>query len=216
MEKIPKKIHIVWVGDEAKQPNRNIDTWRKFHPDYEVKVWGNEEFREYPWVNRKHLDHMYQYSLPGVADLMRLEILYNEGGIYVDADSIALQALHPWLHHLQLFAAYENEQVLGNQVANGFIGAVLQHPFLIQVVNQFKCNPFLVTRPHYLKRRRHKSAWKTVGPLAFTKAVEKHKPQITVLPSSFVLPTHYSDDKIDNTHEFTVCQHHWGTTTDSY
>ena len=89
---IPKKLHFVWVGDESKRPDNCINTWRHYHPDWEIKVWGNEEYQG-EWVNKAHMEQMWPRELNGVADMMRYEILFNEGGITLDADSICLQSL---------------------------------------------------------------------------------------------------------------------------
>ena len=79
-EPIPRKIHIVWVGDESKRPNNFIQTWRDMNPGWEVKVWGNREYEAQNWVNKAHMEAMWGNQLHGVADMMRYEILYNEGG----------------------------------------------------------------------------------------------------------------------------------------
>src|SRR4029078_97320 len=38
--RIPKKLHIIWVGDEAQCPSHCIQSWKDKHPDWEVRVWG--------------------------------------------------------------------------------------------------------------------------------------------------------------------------------
>ena len=75
---IPKIIHIVWVGDERKRPDNCIQTWRVHHPDWEIKVWGNDSLKDHAWVNAKHIQAMWLHELNGVADMMRWEILYRE------------------------------------------------------------------------------------------------------------------------------------------
>ena len=77
---IPKIIHIVWVGDERKRPDNCIQTWRMLHPDWEIKIWGNDSLTEYAWVNAKHIQAMWLRELNGVADMMRWEILYRGQG----------------------------------------------------------------------------------------------------------------------------------------
>jgi len=102
---IPKKLHFVWVGDESKRPDNCIQSWAKLNPEYEIVIWGNTALAEYSWVNKKHMDAMYSRELNGVADLMRYEILFNEGGIALDADSLCLRPLEDWLLEPAAFAA---------------------------------------------------------------------------------------------------------------
>lgn len=37
---IPSKLHMIWVGDEAKRPDSCIETWRQNHPAWEFRLWG--------------------------------------------------------------------------------------------------------------------------------------------------------------------------------
>lgn len=85
-QRIPKKIHYIWVGgkelpDEFK---KNIDTWRKFNPDYEIVRWdeSNYDFRK-DWYT-KNAYEMEEWGF--VVNLSRLDIIYEEGGIYLDTD----------------------------------------------------------------------------------------------------------------------------------
>jgi hypothetical protein len=68
---IPKDIHIVWVGDEHKRPDNCIQTWIDLNPSWNVRIWGNRELSESPWINRHHMEQMAQHEWCGVADLMR-------------------------------------------------------------------------------------------------------------------------------------------------
>jgi inositol phosphorylceramide mannosyltransferase catalytic subunit len=70
----------------------------------------------------------------GVADLMRYEILFEHGGVYVDADSTSVRPLDHWLLTPPLFAVWESEQHRPGLIANGFIGSVPQHPALAAII----------------------------------------------------------------------------------
>ena len=54
---------------------------------------------------------MYSRELNGVADIMRYEILFNEGGIALDADSLCLRPLEDWVLEPAAFAAWEHEHI---------------------------------------------------------------------------------------------------------
>jgi hypothetical protein len=45
---IPKKLHVIWVGDESKRPDHWIQTWRDKHPTWEFRLWGNTEYDGVP------------------------------------------------------------------------------------------------------------------------------------------------------------------------
>ena len=183
--KIPKKLHFVWVGDETKCPDNCINTWRDNHPDYELRVWGNKELATYPWVNKSHMDAMYKKELCGVADLMRYEILLNEGGIAIDADSISLRKLDESFRDNAWFASWENERIRPGLIAMGCIGSLKQNPIIFQIVKDIRAE----------KTFDNLMAWQAVGPKRLTDSVNKYgKLGLKIYPSHYFLPEHFAGD----------------------
>ena len=83
---IPKIIHYVWVGGKPLTPlaEKCIASWKKYCPDYEIKRWDEKTFD----VNQnKYCKQAYECKKWAFAsDFVRLYVLYNEGGIYLDSD----------------------------------------------------------------------------------------------------------------------------------
>jgi inositol phosphorylceramide mannosyltransferase catalytic subunit len=195
MARIPKKLHFVWVGDEKKLPATCIETWRRNHPDYQLKVWGNRELESTQWRTQHHIEKMISTGRPwcGVADLMRWEILAREGGIALDADSVSLDRLPDWLLDCGLFSCWENEVVKPGLVANGYVGAVEKHPLICRLVDRFAIDRHLIGRFLWRKMRYKKvPPWKATGPEPFTREIMNSRDGITILPSHFFIPVHYS------------------------
>lgn len=196
MSQIPKTLHFVWVGDESLRPDAYIETWRRLHPEFELRIWGNKEWQSLPWKNRRHMDEIArrngQYA--GVADLMRWEILLEEGGFALDADSVCIRKLPDWLFDCDLFAAWENEYAVPGLVANGYVGAKPGHDVIHSLVQRFsQCRD--LTRRFVWYKLKHKglTAWKTTGPVPFTEELQRaHRKSATILPSHFFLPRHHS------------------------
>ena len=95
---IPKKIHYCWFGrnplpDSAK---KCIESWRKFFPVYEIKEWNEDNYD----INRhKFTEEAYENGKYGfVTDVARLDILYENGGIYLDTDVTLLKNLDNCLY----------------------------------------------------------------------------------------------------------------------
>jgi mannosyltransferase OCH1-like enzyme len=105
---IPKILHFIWVGDESKRPDNCIQTWIEHHPDWQLKIWGNDSLADFEWVNAAHMRAMSTRELNGVADMMRWEILYNQGGLVFDADSICVRKLDDELLDCEAFACWES------------------------------------------------------------------------------------------------------------
>ncbi|MDP2133430.1 MAG: glycosyltransferase [Sulfuritalea sp.] len=180
---IPRRFHVVWVGDESRRPDDLIQTWRDKHPGAEVKVWGNRELEETPWINAHHMRDFANRELNGVADLMRWEILWREGGVTLDADSVCVQALPDWLFDCEMFAAWENEIARPGLIAMCTLGASAGNPFIARIVEDIRATPSFHGR----------MAWEVLGPGRLTEAHRKYRyHNLTLLPSHFFLPRHYT------------------------
>jgi mannosyltransferase OCH1-like enzyme len=201
---IPKVLHIVWVGDESKRPDNCIETWRRHHPSWTIKVWGNAEYRR-DWVNKAHMDAMWSRELCGVADLMRYEILYAEGGVTVDADSMCQRTLPDWLLEPEAFSCYEQEFCRPGLVQVAFMGAVPRCPFFGQIILDLHREPSVV----------HKRAWETTGPVRITQTWRDHQYPLTVYPSHYFMPEHYSGHRYRGAGPVFATQL-WGSTRTTY
>ena len=99
--KIPKIIHQIWIGKSVPEEfNHYQFSWRAHHPDWEYRLWTQADITNL---------HMHNESLAResrspaeISDLMRYEILYQYGGVYVDFDFQCLKSLEP-LHYLYDF-----------------------------------------------------------------------------------------------------------------
>lgn len=121
---IPRIFHFIWVGDESRRPDNCIDTWRTAHPDWSFKIWGNAELEGRDWINAHHMAQMRQREMNGVADMMRWEILYEQGGIVFDADSVCLRPLEDEMLDCEAFACWESEIARPGLIAAGYFGTV--------------------------------------------------------------------------------------------
>lgn len=83
---IPKKIHYIWIGGKAlpDEFKRNIETWRKFNPDYEIIRWdeSNLKFDDCDYVKQTYENKEWAF----VSNYLRLKVIYENGGIYLDTD----------------------------------------------------------------------------------------------------------------------------------
>lgn len=106
---IPKIIHYCWFG-RGPMPElalRCIESWHRFLPDYEYKLWNEDSFdvNSVPYVKEAYEARKYAF----VTDYVRLYALYTEGGIYMDTD---VEVLKPYDDLLDLsgFTGYEGSK----------------------------------------------------------------------------------------------------------
>jgi mannosyltransferase OCH1-like enzyme len=203
---IPRTIHAIWVGDESKRPDNCIDSWRRHNPGWTVRVWGNAELGSYGWVNARHMRQMQHQEMNGVADLMRWEILYREGGFIVDADSVCCRPLEPWLFDTEAFACWENEVVTPGLIAAGYVASVPENPFFGQMILDLQATESV----------QHDRAWKTVGPQFLTDCHRKYRyTGLTLWPSHFFLPKHFTGIRYQGPGAVFANQA-WASTLDGY
>jgi mannosyltransferase OCH1-like enzyme len=153
---IPKILHLIWIGD--KSPPKLMNTWLtdfpKKYPDWTVKVWGNDDVKFLQ--NKKEYDDISEIC--GKADILRYEIMYHYGGVYIDADTSFLNTL-PESPGLLNFFREDN-----NLIANTYIACIPKHPFMKLIVDSL---------PKHYQQNKHLQAWQSVGPTYITNIYNK-------------------------------------------
>lgn len=126
MPLIPKKIHYMWLGKQ-KIPDRLqkcVDSWKRYCPDYEIIRWDENN---YDITKTAYMKEAYEAGDYGfVPDYARLDILYHNGGIYMDTDVEVRRGLDSLLYQ-EAFCGVEKWQVLN---FGGCSGAVKGQPML--------------------------------------------------------------------------------------
>ncbi len=130
---IPKVINYCWFGG-AEKPNllkRCIESWKKFCPDYEIKEWNESNFD----VN------ICEYTRKAVADknwaflvdYARLNIIYNNGGIYLDTDVMLKRNLDEFLKYDCFLSSFNIFQI---NTGAGF-GAVKNNGLIYTIMSAY-------------------------------------------------------------------------------
>ena len=86
---IPKLIHQIWIGPKP-APSKLMDTWKEKHPEFEYIRWSEKELndRSMPLSCINRIQEIEEIN--GKADIIRWEILYHYGGVFLDADCFCL------------------------------------------------------------------------------------------------------------------------------
>ncbi len=83
---IPKVIHYCWFGRGKLPPlaEKCIASWRRYCPDYKIVRHDEDNF---DISGNKYASEAYKAGKWAfVSDYVRLKVLYDEGGIYLDTD----------------------------------------------------------------------------------------------------------------------------------
>ena len=89
---IPKVIHFIWLGGAPKPPVvlKCIESWRCMCPGWEIREWGDESL---VGLGNRYLREAAEHrKWAFAADYLRLKILNDHGGFYLDSD---LELLKP-------------------------------------------------------------------------------------------------------------------------
>ncbi len=150
--KIPPVIHFIWLGPKAFPPEsvENVRTWIAQNPGWKIKFWTDRD-REAPCdgmevvnVNGFYfskLSNCYKQSQNWgeKSDLLRYEILYQEGGVYVDHDANCLKPFNGMHQGYDFFCCLEtpHQAFVDRNVTcgNGVIGSRPGHPTVGRVID---------------------------------------------------------------------------------
>lgn len=207
MTSVPKILHQLWIGEKP-MPSKFMDTWRDKHPDFEYIRWTEQECerRGMQFICNRAIHDMTEIN--GKADIMRWEILYQYGGVFVDADSLCLEPLDP-AFLVGAFAGFEQEKVRPGLVATGTMGFPPKHPLCKDAIAW-------ILKNDVSPERTHMRAWKTVGPGLLTRILNNGRyPHFNVYPSYFFLPVHHSGLTYDG-HGKVYAYQAWGSTHLNY
>ena len=108
---IPKIIHYCWFGRGEMSPlaKECIASWHQYMPDYEYKLWNEDNFdiNSVPYVKEAYKVGVYAF----VSDYVRLWALCNEGGLYLDTDVRVFKPFDDLLGY-KAFAGFEGSKHL--------------------------------------------------------------------------------------------------------
>ncbi len=143
--KTPPVVHFIWLGPRPFPPEsvENVRTWIAKNPGWKVKFWTDRD-REAPCegmevirVDNFHflkLERCYEESKNWgeKSDILRFEILFQEGGVYADHDANCLQSFEGMHRGYDFYTCLETPHTpfVGRAITCGIglIGSRPRHP----------------------------------------------------------------------------------------
>jgi GT2 family glycosyltransferase len=205
---IPKIIHQLWIGTKP-APKTLMDTWREKNPDFEYIFWNEDEFlkRNIYFKCQEKIDDIEEIN--GKADIIRWELLYKFGGIFIDADSICIEPIDDELINKKCFAGWEQEEVRLGLIATGTMGFPPKHPLVKNAIKWILNNDVSQNKANLM-------AWQSVGPGLLTRMYNTGEyKDIHIFPSYTFLPIHLTGLEYKGHGKIYAFQA-WGSTKQSY
>ena len=132
---IPKIIHYCWFGGRKlpKTAKACIRTWKKQCPDYEIIEWNesNYDLGKAPLYVRQACQAK---KWAFVTDYVRLQVVYERGGIYLDTDVELIRNLDP-LRADRAYFGFETDNLINT--GHGF-GAEKGAPVLQSLMEEYE------------------------------------------------------------------------------
>lgn len=112
---IPKIIHYIWVGGKplTKLAEKCIKSWKKYCPDYEIKRWDESNFNINENEYCKEAYEAKKWAF--VSDYIRVKVLSEYGGIYMDTDVEVIKSLDEFLDN-PAFSGFENDTMISTGI----------------------------------------------------------------------------------------------------
>ncbi|MBQ8333040.1 MAG: glycosyl transferase [Clostridia bacterium] len=137
---INKTIHYCWFGQNSKPKlvEKCIKSWKKYCPDYKIIEWNevNFDIASAPlYVRQAYEAKKWAFA----TDYIRLWIIYNYGGIYLDTDVELIKSLDPLLHHNCFIGRQPGYLV---NTGAGF-GAIPHHPLIKIMLDDYNDIAFI-------------------------------------------------------------------------
>lgn len=150
--KIPPVVHFIWLGPRPFPPEsvENIRSWIALNPGWKFKFW-TDRLREPPCEGMETtLVQNFSFFKLGKcfeqsqnwgekSDILRYEILLQQGGVYADHDANCLKSFNGLNRGYDFFCCLEtpHRPFVGRNVTcgNGVIGSRPNHPTVEKVIH---------------------------------------------------------------------------------
>jgi hypothetical protein len=177
-QKIPAQAHFTWLGGPMpRMMEDNIARFRSLHPCWEIRTWIGVP----PGIPECLVRVIY--STPELcmrADIIRVWLLHELGGVYLDGDMFALRNFDELRKH-ESFIGRRSHGTLNNAVIGATAGSEFTTRMLAEIRASFSRCPSARRRTAY-------------GPDLLARIRYRANSVVTVLPAHYfyLFPTHES------------------------
>ena len=205
---IPKIIHYCWFGKNPipEKVKKCIESWKRLCPDYKIICWNEENFdiEQFEYTKQAYSAKKWAF----VSDVVRIKVIYEYGGIYLDTDVELIKNLDDLLVY-DSFWAFENEK----HIATGLgFGAVAQNKYVKLLLDDYSTRSFFDDKgvPNVIPcTDLNTQVFKNEG-IAINNSLQVIDNNI-FLPTEYMCPIDYETGKKNITHN-TISIHHYDAT----
>lgn len=204
---IPYNMIHIWIGP-LDPPLQWMNTWKEKHPKWNYRIFDNIEFESTKFINQHLIDeYMSRGKYAGVADLIRYETLFKEGGFMPPGDAVCFENTEELFVEDNDFCytVYENE-IIRPKFVSPIYACNSGNEFVKEIIYALnKLNPKDLLEP-----------WQSTGNLFLKEFIEEKKPKIKIFPSHYFIPQHFKSKKRYNGTDKVYSDQMWGSTKNRY
>lgn len=136
---IDKVIHYCWFGGNKKSEEIEmyIQGWKEKLPDYKIIEWNEKNFDINSNLYVKQAYEQKKWAF--ITDYVRLYVIYNYGGIYLDSDVEVLKNLDEFLIN-KGFTGFEHE----TGAITGIIASEKGNPVIEELLRYYDNRSFVI------------------------------------------------------------------------
>lgn len=128
---IPKIIHQIHLGDTplSEEEIAWMNSWKHFNPEWKMILWDDSLINNFSIKNKDQLNRCKNYSEK--SDILRFEILYEFGGLYVDTDFECLKNIDNLILKRNFTICRQSDKV----ICGAFIASSKQNEYIKNLVD---------------------------------------------------------------------------------
>lgn len=135
---IPKIIHYCWFGKHEKPELavKCIESWRRYCPDYQIIEWNEDncDLKSNSYVRQAYEAKKWAF----VTDYIRLKVLTEFGGVYMDTDVEILKPIDVFLDN-KAFSGFEDVDA----VPTGIMACEKGFPLFSMLLSDYSNRQFI-------------------------------------------------------------------------
>jgi mannosyltransferase OCH1-like enzyme len=165
--RMPRIFHQIWLGPNPlpKAFAAYQQSWLRHHPDWELRLWTEGNLPK-PLRRPEAAERL---RIPAErANILRLEVVWRFGGVYVDTDLECLRSIEPLIEDTDFFTVLRGSGVADNY----FFGAVPGHPILDRGLDEIK------------PRKSYGHSKERTGPRFLNALIADHRDEIQLLDTT--------------------------------
>ncbi|WP_417598311.1 glycosyltransferase [Pararhodobacter oceanensis] len=155
---IPRQLWHYWEGPRSSGVSRGIETWAQLHQGFIQRVFDAQSAAAWLEQHAPDLAPVFaRLSQPALrADLFRIALIAQEGGVFADLDEFPRAPVMPWLADARAVMVIEEGH---GTIANNFLAALPALPLFTRLSARIA---------HRLTKTQTPYAWWDSGPAQLT------------------------------------------------